>query len=283
MNMDNSGLILEGGGLRGAFTTGVLDAFMENSLFFPYTIGVSAGAINGLSYIARQKKRALHCNILSLQEHNYIGIGHFLKGRGYINLKQLIRTYPEQTFPFDFATYSASKQRFVIVISNCLTGEAEYFEEKRNENKLFDICEASGSLPILCPIKYLNGIPMTDGGVCDSIPLLHTLNEGYTNNVVVLTQNKGYRKLEKDFYLPSFLLRKYPAIRHKLIKRYKMYNEQLDFVEELERKGKVFVIRPLKKMQVTRTSTNMKKLTNLYFEGVKEGKKFIEDLSMFAN
>lgn len=277
MNIDKSGLVLEGGGLRGAFTIGVLDAFMEGNMFFPYTIGVSAGAINGLSYIAHQPKRAFHCNILSLKEHGYVGIHHFLRGKGYINLEWLIRTYPEQTFPLDFRTYSASPQRFVMVTSNCLTGEAEYLEEKSNKKKLLDICEASGSLPIMCPIKYLNGIPMTDGGVCDSIPLPHTINEGYTDNVVVLTQNKGYRKPQKDFNLPPFVLRKYPVIRQKLIKRYKMYNEQIDFVEELERKGKVQIIRPLKQMQVTRTTTDMKKLISLYFEGLDEGKRFIKE------
>ena len=185
MNTDKSGLVLEGGGLRGAFTIGVLDAFMEGNLFFPYAIGVSAGAINGLSYIARQPKRAFHCNILSLKEHAYVGIGHFLKGKGYIDLEWLIRTYPEQTFPLDFRTYSASRERFVMVTSNCLTGEAEYFEEKSDKDRVLDICEASGSLPVMCPVKHLDGIPMTDGGVCDSIPLLHTINEGYIDNVAV--------------------------------------------------------------------------------------------------
>lgn len=277
MNTDKSGLVLEGGGLQGAFTIGVLDAFMEGNLFFPYAIGVSAGAINGLSYIARQPKRAFHCNILSLKEHAYVGIGHFLKGKGYIDLEWLIRTYPEQTFPLDFRTYSASRERFVMVTSNCLTGEAEYFEEKSDKDRVLDICEASGSLPVMCPVKHLDGIPMTDGGVCDSIPLLHTINEGYIDNVVILTRNKGYRKPQRDFNLPAFLLRKYPEIRRKLILRYKLYNEQLDYVEELESKGKVRVIRPQKRMNVTRTTTDIRKLERLYWEGLEEGRRFIEE------
>lgn len=276
----NRGLVLEGGGLRGAFTMGVLDAFMKRDIYFPYVIGVSAGANIGLSYIARQYGRAFHCNIELLKKYNYVGLKHFFRGKGYINLEYVLRTYPKQSFPLDFETYRNVKERFVIVTSNCLTGEAEYWEEKADEERLMDICQASCSLPVMCPVKLLNGIPMTDGGVCDSIPIHHAINEGYKNNVVILTQNKGYRKPQKDFYLPRFVLNKYPAIRKKLSLRYKLYNEELDYVEELERRGNVQVIRPRKKLEVTRTTTDFIKLEHLYQEGFYEGVRFLNKVSL---
>ncbi|WP_278701327.1 patatin-like phospholipase family protein [Phocaeicola sartorii] len=279
METYNKGLVLEGGGLRGAFTIGVLDAFMKRKVYFPYVIGVSAGANIGLSYIARQYGRAFHCNIELLKKYNYVGLKHFFRGKGYINLEYLLRTYPQQFFPFDFEAYRRAKERFVMVTSNCLTGEAEYWEEKNNEYHLMNICQASCSLPVMCPVRYLNGIPMTDGGVCDSIPILHAINEGLKNNVVILTQNKGYRKPQKKFYLPRFVLNKYPAIRKKISLRYKLYNEELDYVEELERKGIVHIIRPQRKLEVTRTTTNFAKLERLYQEGFYEGVKFLDDIS----
>lgn len=212
----NTGFVLEGGGLRGAFTIGVLDAFMKKKGYFPYAIGVSAGANIGLSYIARQYGRAFHCNIELLKKYNYVGLRHFSRGKGYINLEYLLHTYPKQSFPLDFETYLKVKEYFVMVTSNCLTGEAEYWEEKADEQHLKDICQASCSLPVMCPVKFLNGIPMTDGGVCVPIPLLHAMNEVYKNNVVVLTQNKGYRKQQNDCHLLGFVLNKYPAIRKKI-------------------------------------------------------------------
>ena len=124
-----------------------------------------------------------------------------------------------------------------MVTSNCLTGQAEYYEEKQDEKRLVDILRASCSLPVMCPMAWVDGKPMVDGGVCDSIPLRHAMEDGYERNVLVLTRNKGYRKAAKDFYLPGFIYRQYPAIREQLRLRYRHYNEQLDLVEQLEAEG----------------------------------------------
>ena len=158
-------------------------------------------------------------------------------------------------YPLDYETYFKSPNRFVMVTSNCLTGKAEYFEEKQDADRLVDICCASCTLPVLCPVAYVDGVPMVDGGVCDAIPIRHAIDDGFRKNVIVLTRNKGYRKEEKDFWLPGFIYRRYPAIRKQLKLRYRNYNEVLDYIDELEAKGDAIVIRPQKKMKSAAPTT----------------------------
>lgn len=270
---DRTGLVLEGGGMRAIFTVGVLDCFMDRELWFPYTIGVSAGASNGISYASRQRGRSRFSNIDLLDKYNYIGLKHFLRGKGYIDMEYLFYVYPEKYYPLDYDTYFKSTDRFVMVTSNCLTGKAEYFEEKKDPKRLVDICRASCTLPVLCPVAYVDGIPMVDGGVCDAIPIRRAIDDGFPKNVIILTRNKGYRKKEKDFWLPGFIYRKYPAIREQLRLRYRRYNEVLDYIDELEKKGDALVIRPEKKMSVGRTENNPDKLAALYEEGYEIGKR----------
>ena len=263
----NTGLVLEGGGMRGIFTVGVLDNLMDHHISFPYVIGVTAGASNGISYISRQRGRSYFSNIELLKKHNYIGWKNLLSGRGYIDLDFLFYEYPDRYYPFDYKTYEASPTRFVMVVSNCLTGRAEYIEEKQDRKRLLDACKASCSLPVMCPLSWLDGKPMVDGGVCDSIPIRHAQEEGYRKNVIILTRNKGYRKPDKDFHLPSFIYRKYPAIREALRLRYKSYNHTLDYIDELEAEDKVLVIRPQRPIEVGRTERDTRKLQALYEEG----------------
>lgn len=268
-------LVLEGGGMRGVFTAGVLDCFMDNNIRFPYTIGVSAGASNGLSYGSWQRGRSRFSNIELLKEYNYIGWRHFLRGKGFINLDFLFHTYPNKYFPFDYDTFFNSPDRFVIVTGNCLTGQAEYYEEKQDPERLLAITKASCSLPVLCPMTYVDGIPMVDGGVCDAIPIRKAMADGYSDCVVVLTRNKGYRKKDKDFRLPGFVYRNYPAIREQLRTRYRKYNEVLDYIEQLEEEQKITVIRPIEKVQVGRTERDPVKLTALYEEGYNRAMNFL--------
>ncbi len=260
-------LVLEGGGMRGVFTAGVLDFFMDNNIRFPYTIGVSAGASNGISYISRQRGRSRFSNIDLLKIHNYIGMKYLFKGKGYIDLDFLFYEYPDKYYPFDYDAFFRAKERFVIVASNCVTGLPEYFEEKKDPSRLLDIIRASCSLPVLCPLAYVDGIPMVDGGVSDAIPVRRAQQEGYEKVVIVLTRNRGYRKQEKDFYLPGFIYKKYPAIREQLKKRYHNYNEVLDYIERLEDEGKATVIRPVEPVKVGRTEKDTCRLKELYREG----------------
>ncbi len=271
--MENIGLVLEGGGMRGIFTSGVLDYFMDNDINFPYTIAVSAGACNALSYLSKQKGRSKKCNTELLEKYKYIGIKPLFKKRSLMDFDILFEEFPHKIIPFDYGTFFSNPNRCVIVTSNCLTGEAEYFEEKEDPERLIDICKASCSLPIACPIAYVDNIPMLDGGVCDAIPIRKAIEDGYQKNVVVLTRNKGYRKSDSDMWLPKFVYRAYPAIREQIKRKNRQYNEIMDFIEQKEDTGEIIVIRPEQKLEVGRMERNTAKLNELYMQGYESAKK----------
>lgn len=274
--IDNTGLVLEGGGMRGVFTCGVLDCFMDYNIYFPYVVGVSAGACNGLSFISRQKGRAKYSNIDMLEKYRYIGLRHFIRHRNIMDFNLLFKELPETIYPYDYDAYFESSTRLEIVTSNCLTGRAEYLEEKKDKDRLLSLAKASSSLPFVCPVAYVDSIPMLDGGICDSVPLRRSIEQGFGQNIVVLTRNKGYRKEEKDIKLPSFVYRKYPAMREALALRNAVYNAQLEEVEKQEAEGKVFVIRPVNPIRVKRMEKNTERLQNLYDEGYLCAKNAIE-------
>ncbi len=262
-----TGLVLEGGGMRGVFTCGVLDFLMDHNIRFPYTIGVSAGACNGLSFMSHQRGRAKYSNIDLLEKYNYIGLKHLLRKRNIMDFDLLFTEFPEHILPYDYDTYFSSPEHYVMVTTNCLTGEANYFEERHDKKRLIDIARASSSLPFVCPIALVDNVPMLDGGIVDSIPLKHAIEDGFTQNVVVLTRNRGYRKEVKDIKVPSFFYRKYPKLREALSHRSAAYNEQLELVDRMEDEGRITVIRPLNPVNVDRIERDVKKLTVFYEEG----------------
>ncbi|MBR5782140.1 MAG: patatin family protein [Bacteroidales bacterium] len=264
---EKSGLILEGGGMRGVFTSGVLDCFMDKGIRFPYAIGVSAGACNGLSYISRQRGRAKFSNIDLLQKYNYIGIKYLLKKGNIMDFDLLFHTFPNEIIPYDYQMLANCEERFEMVTTSCHTGKACYYEEKKDANRVIDIVKASSSLPFVCPIAYVDGEPMLDGGIADSIPILRARELGYDNNVVILTRNKGYRKSEKDNKMASLFYKEYPAIQEAIRQRNKIYNKQISLVEKLEEAGEITVIRPQRPIEVGRMERDTRKLTALYEEG----------------
>ena len=277
LNIDEkTGLVLEGGGMRGVFTCGVLDYLMDHKIRFPYAIGVSAGACNGLSYMSHQRGRGKFSNIDLLAKYKYIGIRPLVKKRGLIDQQLLFHRFPDRILPYNYKAYAENPGRFEMVTTDCMTGRACYWEEKFDEKRIIDIVKASSSLPYACPIIYVDGRPMLDGGIVDSIPLLRAYELGYDKCVVVLTRNKGYRKSTKKVLVPSFIYKKYPRLRVALRNRNKIYNEQLELVERLEEEGKIIVIRPEKPIVVGRMETSVKKLTDLYEQGYVCAKKVIE-------
>ena len=273
---EKTGLVLEGGGMRGVFTCGVLDYLMDHKISFPYAVGVSAGACNGLSYMSHQRGRGKYSNIDLLAKYKYIGIRPLIKKRGLIDQQLLFHRFPDRILPYNYKAYAENPNRFEMVTTDCITGRARYWEEKFDEKLIIDIVKASSSLPYACPIIYVEGRPMLDGGIVDSIPLLRAYEQGYDKCVVVLTRNKGYWKSTKDVPVPSFIYKKYPRLRVALRNRNKIYNEQLELVERLEEEGKIIVIRPEKPIVVGRMETSVKKLTDLYEQGYACAKKVIE-------
>ena len=277
LNIDEkTGLVLEGGGMRGVFTCGVLDYLMDHKIRFPYAIGVSAGACNGLSYMSHQRGRGKYSNIDLLAKYKYIGIRPLIKKRGLIDQQLLFHRFPDRILPYNYKAYAENPNRFEMVTTDCLTGRACYWEEKFDEKRIIDIVKASSSLPYACPIIQVDGRPMLDGGIVDSIPLLRAFEQGYERCVVVLTRNHGYRKSTRDVPVPSFIYKQYPRLRVALRNRNKLYNQQLELVERLEKEGKIIVIRPEKPIVVGRMETSVKKLTDLYEQGYACAKKVME-------
>lgn len=275
---NNTGLVLEGGGMRGVFTCGVLDYLMDHKISFPYTVGVSAGACNGLSYMSHQRGRGKYSNIDLLVKYKYIGIRPLLKKRGLIDQQLLFHRFPDRILPYNYKAYAENPNRFEMVTTDCRTGKACYWEEKYDEKRIIDIVKASSSLPYACPVIYVDGHPMLDGGIVDSIPLLRAYEQGYDKCIVVLTRNRGYRKSEKKAFVPNFIYKQYPRLRVALRNRNKLYNAQLELVERLESEGKIIVIRPEKPIVVDRMETSTQKLTDLYLEGYACAQKVMEGL-----
>ena len=275
---DKSALVLEGGGMRGVFTCGVLDYLMDHKISFPYTVGVSAGACNGLSYMSHQRGRGRYSNIDLLAKYKYIGIRPLLKRRGLIDQQLLFHRFPDRILPYNYKAYAENPNRFEMVTTDCVSGKACYWEEKLDEKRIIDIVKASSSLPYACPIIYVDGKPMLDGGIVDSIPLMRAYGQGFEDCVVVLTRNKGYRKSDKEVMVPRFIYKEYPRLRVALRNRNKIYNEQLEMVERLEDEGKIKVIRPMKPIVVDRMETSVRKLTDLYEEGYACAKRMFEGI-----
>lgn len=270
----NTGLVLEGGGMRGVFTSGVLDGFMKHDLYFRYVVAVSAGACNGMSYMSHQPRRARISNIDYLARYNYIGIRHLVTQGCIFDRELLYDKFPNQYLPFDFDTFFNNQCTFEMVTTNCQTGQAMYLSEKHDRQRALDIVRASSSLPYVSKIVEVDGIPMLDGGIVDSIPVLRAIDMGHPFNVVVCTRNKGYRETGRDYKIPRFIYRNYPRLRVALSRRIAAYNKQLEMIDRMEAAGQIICIRPERPMEVTRMAKDTAKLERLYEEGFALGEKF---------
>ena len=264
---NKSGLVLEGGGMRGVFTCGVLDNLMDRGIRFPYTIGVSAGACNGLSYMSGQRGRAKYSNIDLLDKYHYVSLKHLIFKGNIMDFDLLFEEFPQRIIPYDYPAFARCPERYEMVTTSCLTGQACYFEEKNDPERIIDIVRASSSLPFVSPISYVDGEPMLDGGIADSIPLERAQSLGFDNNLVVLTRNKGYRKPSKPTSVPPFFYRHYPHLREAIRRRNEVYNSQIELVERLEAEGRLTVLRPEKPITVSRIERDSRRLSDLYDEG----------------
>lgn len=273
----NIGLVLEGGGMRGVFTSGVLDAFMKHNIYFKYIVAVSAGACNGMSYVSRQPRRARLSNIDYLARYNYIGIRHLVSQGCIFDSKLLYDKFPNKLLPFDFDEYFKHSKNFEMVTTNCLTGLPMYLKELEDHQRSLDIVRASSSLPYVSKIVHVDGIPMLDGGIVDSIPVQRAIDMGYTNNVVILTRNKGWKDEGKDRKVPHFVYKNYPRLRVALSRRHIAYNQQIELVNRLEENGQIKCIRPLRPIEVGRIEKDTDKLERLYEEGFTIGEEFIKN------
>lgn len=261
------GLVLEGGGMRGVFTSGVLDCFLDHDITFPYCASVSAGACNGLSYMSKQRGRAKKSNIDLLQKYRYIGMKYLWTQHSILDREFLYDKLPHELLPFDYAACFANPMEFEMAVTNCLTGKAEYLTDRSSETRLIQIAKATSSLPYVCPVVWVDHKPMLDGGIVDSIPVERAMAKGYALNVAVLTRNRGYRDTGRDIKNPPYIYRRFPRLRLALSKRHALYNRQLELVENLEDEGRLLAIRPKRPLEVGRLESNIDRLTALYEEG----------------
>lgn len=267
--------MLEGGGMRGVFTSGVLDGFMKHDLYFRYVVAVSAGACNGLSYMSRQPRRARISNIDMLAKYDYIGLRHLVTQGCIFDPKLLYDRFPNELVPFDYDTFFRQDAVFEMVVTNCNTGRVEYLSEHSGDRqRLIDICRASSSLPYVSKIVEVDGQPYLDGGIIDSIPVERAVATGHAHNVVVMTRNRGFRNTSRDLKIPRYIYRHYPRLRVALSHRVAVYNAQLEMVEHMEDDGTITVIRPQRPMEVSRMERDVQKLEELYEEGFRLGEQF---------
>ncbi|MFD2680519.1 patatin-like phospholipase family protein [Bacillus seohaeanensis] len=284
MLVDNTGLVLEGGGMRGVYTAGALEYFLEQGLEFPYVIGVSAGACIAASYLSKQAGRNKKVNIGFARDPKYLSWRNYWKSRELFGMDYVFDEIPNKIVPFDYETFYSSQSEFVIGTTDCHTGKPVYWSRKDYGKDVLTIIRASSSLPFLAPVVEYQSKHLLDGGISDSIPIEKAEKDGFAKNVVVLTRNKGYFKKPSKF---NFLLKRkypqYPNLQKTLMNRYKQYNSLVETLEEKEAKGEIIIIQPQQPLKVGRIEKDPKKLENLYWQGYEDAKQKYANILEWSN
>jgi predicted patatin/cPLA2 family phospholipase len=267
VSMKNIGLVLEGGGMRGLYTCGVLEFFLEEKIYFDYVIGVSAGACNAASYITRQKGRNERVNIDYIKNWRYMSLRNFILNKSLFGMDFIFDDIPNKHVIFDYEAFEKSKCRFQIGATDCNTGKPVYIS-KENMGTKFEALRASASLPLISPIVNYRGMELLDGGISDSVPIVKSIQDGNDKNIIVLTRNKGYRKQPvKHTGLIRSKYKNYPKLVDAIVNRHEVYNKTMDFIEKLELEGRALVIRPSEPLKVGRLEKNPDKLRALMKNG----------------
>lgn len=277
------GLVLEGGGMRGVYTGGVLQYLMEQDLYLPYVIGVSAGACNGSSYVSRQLNRNKVVTIDYITHPAYLSARNLVKKGSLFDMDFIFNELPMNLAPFDFESFRNSDQKFVMGVTDCITGEPLYFEKNDlTDEELLTVMRASSSLPYMAPIITFREKHLLDGGVSDPIPIRKSEQDGNQKNIVILTRNKGYQKKKsRAGWLMKKTYKQDQGIVEGMLKRHIKYNDTIAYIEEQEALGNTFIIRPEVPLEVDRIEKNPDKLQVLYDQGYEDAKKYIEDIKKF--
>jgi len=275
-------LVLEGGGTRGFYSAGVFEAFMDNSIMFPYIIGVSAGAANALTYIAGQKERNRVLIEKYVGDKRYLSKRNLLKHKSLFGFDFIFGEVPKKHLFWDEETFKNTDIRFLTGAANCKTGKTIWFEKQTLKDE-FTAVRASCSIPIMSKIVEFMGYELLDGGITDPIPIEKSIEDGNDFHVIVLTRNQGYRKNKFSHkWLIKLIYKKYPQLIRAIMNRHEVYNRQLKLCESLEKEGKALIIRPILPLEVDSTGKNIKKLLELYDEGHREGKLIMDKLQILC-
>lgn len=266
--MYENGLVLEGGGMKCVYTAGVLEYFMEKDRYFPYVIGVSAGACNAASYISRQPGRNKAVMIDYVRHPDYISFRNLVQKRELFGMDLIFDQIPNELVPFDFAAFQAATEKFFIGTTDCLTGQPVYFEKNDSPNDVLTIVRASSSLPFMSKGVMYNGRLLMDGGVSDPIPFSKAFDDGVEKPIIILTKKQGFRKKPSRISKTSrYFYKEYSSLTNALEMHWQVYNKQLEEIEQLEREGKVFVIRPSSDLKVSNAERDPDKLEQFYNQG----------------
>lgn len=281
MDNDKLGLVLEGGGMRGVYTAGVVDFLLEENFFVDGIVGVSAGAVQAVNFVSRQEKRGFRVTATYVNDKRYMSLRSLFLTGDLFNTKFCYGRIPDELDPFDYETFRNSQTKCFAAATNVLTGEVSILELKDLREDM-DKLRASGSLPLVSNLVNIDGIPHLDGGIADSIPFRAMMRMGYGKCIVVLTRAKGYRKgPNKLMPLIRLKYRKYPRFVEACENRFRVYNETLDAIDAAEARGDIFVIRPQRPVEVSRLERNPAKLEALYHEGFEETRARFDDLKRF--
>lgn len=279
--MYQAGLVLEGGGLKGVYTAGVLDFFLDKGIEFSSCYGVSAGACSLCSFLSGQRGRAYHVSVDYLEDKNYCSLYSLLKTGDLFGADMCYRKIPEELYPYDYESYGKYQGTFYSVVTNIESGQPEYIPIK-DMKKEIDAVRASASLPLVSRNVSFRGKLYLDGGISDAIPLRQSIKDGNHKNVVIMTKEIGYRRKPSSMTsLIRLRYKKYPKVYELMKNRHIAYNETHDFIKEQVKEGSTFLIQPKKASGVGRIEKDRTKLKALYEEGYQEAKECYEDLVKF--
>lgn len=279
--MYQAGLVLEGGGMKGVYTAGVLDFFLDKGIEFSSVYGVSAGACHMCSYLSKQRGRALDVNVDYLNTRRYCSLESLVTTGDLFNVSICYSLIPEYLYPYDYEAFKQYQGKAYSVATDIVTGKPEYFRIRDMKADIIKI-RASASLPLVSRNVKIDGGYYLDGGISDPIPLQQSVMSGNRKNVVIMTKEIGYvRKPSSHLGLIRARYLNYPKVYEVMANRHIVYNEQLAYIDSQEKAGRAFVIRPKSASDVGRIEKNPEKLRALYRQGYEEAAECYEELLRF--
>ncbi len=276
------GLVLEGGAMRGMFTAGILDVFLENGIEFDGTVGVSAGAVFGCNYKSRQVGRTIRYNTKYCRDKRYHSLRNLIATGDLYGADFCYREIPEKLDIFDVKTYQENPMVFYVVCTDAETGAPIYRRCDKGTGEDLVWMRGSASLPLVSRPVLAEDRFLLDGGMSDSIPLRFMQGVGYDKNVVILTRPRGYvKKKLKGALAFRLALRHFPGLWEAMKSRHTMYNAQVAYVEEEEKRGNVFVLRPPHALKVGKTERSPQRLFAAYYTGRQTAEENLDALQAF--
>ncbi|GIO40326.1 patatin-like phospholipase family protein [Paenibacillus apis] len=280
--VNDVGLVLEGGGMRGIYTAGVLDCLSDWGLKFPLVASSSSSALIGSYYISEQRGQIFEAYNYLTDNHRIISFKHMMTHKELFRMDLLFQLVPEKVAPFDYRTFTESGVRFLISTTDILTGSAVYHDTFPSQEILFTLARASSSLPVFAPSVAFEDKLLVDGGVADPIPIKPSIERGYRRNVVILTRNRGYIKKPSSLgWAYRRLFRQYPELIKLLKNRHERYNQTTQDIQKMDRDRDVFLICPEKPLIAGRMERNKLVLQELYMQGYTEMQQKKEALHSF--